>query len=95
MCLAVPGKVLEIHGDDPLLRSGRVDFGGVVMEINLSCVPEAKVGDYVLAHVGLALNVIDEEEAALVFEALRQLEEASGIATENAAETSTGEGPAA
>jgi hydrogenase expression/formation protein HypC len=74
MCLAVPGKILDISGDDPILRSGRVDFGGVVKEINLSCVPDAKVGDYVLAHVGIALNTIDQEEAAQVFEILRQMD---------------------
>ncbi|MBK7601815.1 MAG: HypC/HybG/HupF family hydrogenase formation chaperone [Acidobacteria bacterium] len=59
MCLSVPGKVLSIEGDD-LLRSGRVNFGGIVKEINLSYVPEAVVGDYVLVHVGFAISKIDE-----------------------------------
>lgn len=75
MCLAVPGKILSISGDDALTRSGRIDFGGVVKETSLVYVPEARPGDYVLVHVGFAIAVIDEAEAARVFELLRQLEE--------------------
>jgi hydrogenase expression/formation protein HypC len=75
MCLAVPGKLLEITGEDDLSRVGRVSFGGVVKEINLAFVPEAQVGDYVTVHVGVALSVVDEEEALQVFEYLRQLGE--------------------
>ena len=73
MCLAVPGKIISIEGDDPLLRSGKVSFGGVSKQINLTCVPEAKVGDYVLVHVGFALSIVDEGEAMQVFEYLRQM----------------------
>jgi hydrogenase expression/formation protein HypC len=73
MCLAVPGKILSIVGDDPLLRTGTVSFGGIVKRISLSCVPEACEGDYVLAHAGFALNLVDEEEAEKVFECLRQM----------------------
>ena len=75
MCLAVPGKILNIEGSDPLLRSGKVDFAGVVREVNLSCVPEAGIGDYVLVHVGFAIGTIDEQEAQQVFEYLRQMDE--------------------
>lgn len=75
MCLAVPGKVLDITGDDPLSRAGRVSFSGVVREVSLACVPEAKVGDYVLVHVGFALSVVDEEEANRIFDYLRQMDE--------------------
>ncbi len=75
MCLAVPGKVLGLSGDDPILRTGRVDFGGIVKEINLAYVPEARIGDYVLVHVGFAITVIDEVEAARVFDALREIGE--------------------
>ena len=57
------------------MRAGRVDFGGVVKEVNLGFVPEAQIGDYVLVHVGFALTVIDENEALQVFEALREMEE--------------------
>lgn len=74
MCLAVPGKVLSIVGED-LQRSGKVSFGGVVKEVNLAYVPEAKVGDYVIVHVGFALSVVDEAEANQTFAYLRQMEE--------------------
>jgi hydrogenase expression/formation protein HypC len=55
------------------MRAGRVDFGGIVKEINLAYVPEARVGDYVLVHVGFALTVIDEAEAERVFEQLSEI----------------------
>lgn len=73
MCLAVPGKVLEIIGDDPTFRSGRVSFGGIIKQVSLACVPEAKVDDYVLVHVGMALSTVDEEEAKEVFHYLKQM----------------------
>jgi hydrogenase expression/formation protein HypC len=75
MCLAIPGKVISIAGDDPVFRMGKVDFGGVIKEVNLCYVPEVKLGDYVIIHVGFALNIIDEEEAQKVFEYLREMEE--------------------
>ena len=71
MCLAVPGKILSIAGEDAL-RMGRVSFGGIVKEVNLACVPEAKVEDYVIVHVGFALSVIDDAEAKLTLDYLRQ-----------------------
>lgn len=73
MCLAIPGRILTIRGEDPLLRTGRVDFGGVVKEINLVYTPEAQPGEYVLVHVGFAMTVIDEAEAQRVIEALREI----------------------
>ena len=75
MCLAVPGKVISIIGNDPILRSGMVDFGGIRKEVNLSFVPEADIGDYVLVHVGFALNTIEEEEANRVFQYLDEIGE--------------------
>jgi hydrogenase expression/formation protein HypC len=75
MCLAVPGKIMNIEGTDPLYRIGKVNFGGVVKNINLAYVPEAKIGDYVLVHVGFAISIIDEAEAQQVFEYLRQMGE--------------------
>ena len=75
MCLAVPGRILSIEGDDPLLRSGKVDFAGVVKRVNLAYVPEAAIGDYVLVHVGFAISTVDEAEAKQVFEYLRQMGE--------------------
>jgi len=74
MCLAVPGRVVEvIGGNDPAFRVGKVDFGGIRKEINLAYTPEAEVGKYVLVHVGFAISVIDEDEAKRVFEYLEQL----------------------
>jgi hydrogenase expression/formation protein HypC len=63
MCLAIPGEVLSIQGDDPAFLSGKVDFGGVRKEINFACTPDVRIGDYVLVHVGFALQVIDKQEA--------------------------------
>jgi len=74
MCLAVPGKLLSVAGDDPFLRTGKVSFGGILKEVNLACVPEANVGDYVIVHAGLAISVLDEEEAARTLEYLRQIQ---------------------
>jgi hydrogenase expression/formation protein HypC len=75
MCLAIPGKVVSISGDDPLTRMGRVDFGGVIKEASLAYVPEANVGDYVIVHVGFALSKVDEDEAQKVFEYLKEMDE--------------------
>ena len=79
MCLAIPGKITSISGEDPLMRTGKVDFGGILKEVSLAYVPEAKLGDYVIVHVGFALNRVDEEEAKQVFEYLRQMQELSDL----------------
>ncbi len=64
MCLAVPGQVLSIsQGDDPLMMTGKVSFGGVVKEVSLAYVPEVQIGDYVIVHVGFALSIVDQEAA--------------------------------
>jgi hydrogenase expression/formation protein HypC len=74
MCLAVPGKVVEIlDAGDIAFRRAKVDFGGIRKEINLAYTPEAEVGKYVLVHVGFAISVIDEAEAQRVFEYLKQM----------------------
>lgn len=75
MCLAVPGRLISIDGDDPLTRQGRVDFGGVIKSVNLAYVPEVQEQDYVLVHVGFAITVVDPREAERVFEYLRTLEQ--------------------
>jgi hydrogenase expression/formation protein HypC len=79
MCLAVPGKIVEIIGDDPLLRSAKVSFAGVVKLVSLTCTPEAKPGDYVLVHVGVAISTIDPQDAAETFRYLREMGELDGI----------------
>lgn len=75
MCLAIPGKILSISGDDPLTRMGRIDFSGVVRPASLAYLPDAIVGDYVIVHVGFALSKVDEAEAKKVFEYLKQIGE--------------------
>jgi hydrogenase expression/formation protein HypC len=80
MCLAVPGLIESVTGDDPLERTGKVNFSGVIRDVNLACVPEAGVGDYVIVHVGVAISKVDKEEAEQVFQFLRQMgEEDSGL----------------
>jgi hydrogenase expression/formation protein HypC len=75
MCLAIPGKILSVVDDDPLMRAGKVSFGGIVKDVNLAYVPEAGVGDYVIVHVGFAISKMDEQEAQQVFEYVKQMDE--------------------
>jgi len=75
MCLAVPGKIVHIHEEDPPeVRRGKVDFAGIQKEVCLAYTPEATLGDYVLVHVGFALSVVDQEEAQRIFDTLREME---------------------
>jgi hydrogenase expression/formation protein HypC len=75
MCLGIPGKIISVE-DNPLgIRMGKVSFGGIVKEVCLAYTPEARVGDYVIVHVGFALSRLDEEEAQQTLEALAELEE--------------------
>lgn len=73
MCLAIPGKIVEVLDADPLMRMGRVNFGGVVKEVCLAYVPEATTGEYVIVHAGFAISRLNEAEATRVFEALDAL----------------------
>lgn len=82
MCLAIPGKVENISGDDPITRMGRINFGGVIKQASLAYVPEVQVGDYVIVHVGFALSKVDEEEAQKVFGYLKQIGELDELAAE-------------
>jgi hydrogenase expression/formation protein HypC len=79
MCLAIPGKITSISGDDPLMKTGQVSFGGILKEINLVYVPEAKVNDYVIAHVGFAISILNKKEAHRIFETLDQLAESESL----------------
>jgi len=74
MCLAIPGKVIEIGESPEWLRTGKVDFGGVIKDVSLALVPEVAIGDYVIVHVGMALAKVAEDEAQKVFSYLRQME---------------------
>lgn len=73
MCLAVPGQVLEIEGTDPLNKSGKVSFGGVVKTVSLAYVNDIEVGDYVVVHVGFALSKVDEAAAQQTLSDLQQI----------------------
>ena len=76
MCLAIPGKLVSIATQpDEVFKKGKVSFEGILREVNLSMVPEAKEGDYVLVHVGVAISVVDEEEAQKTFEYLKMIGE--------------------
>lgn len=75
MCLAVPGKIVNVDADP--LRMGKVDFSGIVKEVSLAYVPEAGIGDYVLVHAGFAISKVDEAEAGEVLGYLRQLAQAN------------------
>jgi hydrogenase expression/formation protein HypC len=76
MCLGVPGQLLDVRTDDLGIATGRVRFGGIVKDVCLAYVPEAKPGDYVLVHVGFALSRLDEEEARRTLAVLREMGEA-------------------
>ncbi|MBD2328658.1 HypC/HybG/HupF family hydrogenase formation chaperone [Alkalinema sp. FACHB-956] len=85
MCLAIPGELLRITNDDPLTRSGFVKFGGVTKEVNLAYVPEVKIGDYVIVHVGCAISILNAEQAQQIFtdlEAMAQAQESEEASDE-------------
>jgi len=73
MCLAVPGEILEVE-EAPAGRLGKIRFGGVTRQAYLDFVPEAKVGDYVIVHVGFAISLVDAEEARRTYELLEKME---------------------
>ena len=84
MCLAIPGKIKSIESQmDGLVRMAKVSFDGIIKEATLELVPEAKVGDYVLIHVGVAITIVDEEEAMQTFDYLRQIGEFDELNSEN------------
>jgi len=73
VCLAIPGKIIEIDGQGPL-RSARVRFGEIVRQVSLNFVPEAGLGDYVMVHVGFAISCVDAAEGHRIHELLREME---------------------
>ena len=84
MCLAIPGKIISIDNQiDDIFRIAKVSFDGIVKDVNLAMVPEAKVGDYVLVHVGSAISVVDEEEARATMDILYQMDEITELSYGN------------
>ncbi len=74
MCLAIPGKIMSISGDDPYTRTGEISFSGLMTTVNLAYVPEAKENDYVVVHAGFAISVLDEEEAQATLASFDELQ---------------------
>jgi hydrogenase expression/formation protein HypC len=74
MCLAIPGKIVEFH-ENHGVRMSKVDFGGITREACLEYLPDVKLGDYVLVHVGFAISKVDEEEAARTYRFLEEMDQ--------------------
>lgn len=75
MCLAIPGKIISIDSSNPFFKTAKVDFGGSIREVCIDWIPDIKVGDYVLVHVGYALNKIDEKEAEEILITIKNIED--------------------
>lgn len=75
MCLAIPGRIISISEGNGTGATALVDFGGVEREVSLACLPEAEIGQYVLVHVGIALEIVSDEEAQEVFRYLEKIGE--------------------
>jgi hydrogenase expression/formation protein HypC len=76
MCLAIPGKIKSIALQfDGNVRMAKVNFGGITKEASLEMLPDANIGDYVLVHVGVAISIVNEEEAAKTFNYLKEIGE--------------------
>ena len=75
MCLAIPGKLIEITTDPAGVKMGRANFGGIVKQVCLEYTPEVEAGDYVLVHVGFALSKVDEDEAARTYQLLDEMKQ--------------------
>ena len=75
MCLAIPGKLIEIARDSNGVRMGKANFGGIVKQVCLEYTPEVEAGDYVLVHVGFALSKVDENEAARTYQLLEEMKQ--------------------
>ena len=87
MCLAIPGQLITIIEGDPLERTGNVSFDGIIKEVSLICVPEAKIGDYVLVHVGLAISIVDEDQAQFIFDYLQEAGELDELQKEKSGDS--------
>jgi hydrogenase expression/formation protein HypC len=96
MCLAIPGKLIEVTTDPAGVKMGRANFGGIVKQVCLEYTPEVEAGDYVLVHVGFALSKVDENEAARTYQLLEEMKQLGELDVpdvdpfESAAATSAG-----
>jgi len=73
MCLAIPGKVIELYESNGM-KMARIDFGGVVKDACMEYLPDVKLGDYTIIHVGFGLSILDEKEAFETMDLLKQIE---------------------
>ncbi len=84
MCLAIPGQITSIDNQvDEIFRMAKVNFSGIVKDVNLAMVPEAKIGNYVLVHVGSAISIVNEKEAKATMDILKQMDELDELSTDN------------
>jgi hydrogenase expression/formation protein HypC len=81
MCLAIPGKLIEIAHDANGVRMGKANFGGIVKQVCLEYTPEVETGDYVVVHVGFALSKVNEEEAARTYQLLDEMKQLGELDT--------------
>lgn len=95
MCLAVPGRIISVKGEEDLAlgRTGTVDFQGSRVEVSLALVPEAREGSWVLVHAGFALSELDEEEARATWEWLAEAAGADVLPAEEGAPENRTESP--
>jgi len=90
MCLAIPGKLIEIAADPNGVRMGRANFGGIVKQVCLEYTPEVRLGDFVLVHVGFALGKVDEAEATRTYKLLEDMQQLGELAEPNEEEFNHG-----
>ncbi len=83
MCLAIPGKVIQIQADAQGVRMGKTDFAGILKQVCLEYTPDVQCGDYVLVHVGFALGKVDEAEAARTYKLLDEMNQLSELEVES------------
>ena len=95
MCLAIPGKLIEITTDPAGVKMGRANFGGIVKQVCLEYTPEVEAGDYVLVHVGFALSKVDEDEAARTYQLLEEMKQLGELDVPDIDPWPTGGGKAA
>jgi hydrogenase expression/formation protein HypC len=77
MCLGIPGQVVELLNSDSLMSEAIVNFGGLKKKVNVSCISELKIGEYVVVHAGVAIQKMNESEAAKLIDLLNELKEDS------------------
>jgi hydrogenase expression/formation protein HypC len=80
MCLAIPGKIVELEDEAPM-RMGRIDYGGITRKVCLAYIPEPQIGEYVMVHVGFAISKVDPDEAARTYRYLAEMDQLEEIVT--------------